>query len=148
MTNQVKDQLAEDATAALAAGLSYGKYKALQRENMLPHAVPATETGVKRLKSEQEENRLQEQLNIKECEEIKKKLEKLNLKFKVKTGKTDQVFGSVSTKAIADELKQNGYAIDKRKIRLENPLASLGFHEVEIELHKEVIAKIKVQLTK
>ena len=112
------------------------------------YAVPATETGVKRLKSEQEENILQEQLNIKECEEIKKKLEKLTLKFKVKTGKTDQVFGSVSTKAIADELKQNGYTIDKRKIRLENPLASLGFHEVEIELHKEVIAKVKVQLTK
>ena len=44
MTNQVKDQLAEDATAALAAGLSYGKYKALQRENMLPHAVPSTAT--------------------------------------------------------------------------------------------------------
>ena len=44
MTNQVKDQLAEDATAALAAGLSYGKYKALQRENMLPQTVPSTAT--------------------------------------------------------------------------------------------------------
>ena len=80
------------------------------------YAVMATETGVKRLRSEQEENRLQEQLNIKECEEIKKKLEKLKLQFKVKTGKTDQVFGSVSTKQIAQELKVKGYEIDKNKI--------------------------------
>ena len=100
------------------------------------YAVMATETGVKRLKSEQEENRLQEQLNIKECEEVKKKLEKILLKFQVKTGKTDRVFGSVSSKAIADELKKKDFTIDKRKIRLDNPLSSLGVHEVEIELHK------------
>ena len=110
------------------------------------YAVMATETGVKRLKSEQEENRLQEQLNIKECEEVKKKLEKLLLKFQVKTGKTDRVFGSVSSKAIADELKKKDFIIDKRKIRLDNPLSCLGVHEVEIELHKEVIAKVRVQL--
>lgn len=110
------------------------------------YAVAATETGVKRLRTEQEENRLQEQLNIKECEVVKSKLEKITLKFKVKTGKTDRVFGSVSTKAIADELKQKGYTIDKRKIKLDMPLSSLGVHEVEIELHKEVIAKVKVHL--
>ena len=44
MATQVKDQLSEDATAALAAGLSYGKYKALQRENMLPQTDPSTTT--------------------------------------------------------------------------------------------------------
>lgn len=112
------------------------------------YAVLATETGVKRLKTEQEENRLQEQLNIKECEQLKQKLEKLKLQFKVKTGKTDQVFGSISTKAISDELKKNGFDIDKRKIHLDNQISSLGCHEVEIELHKEVLAKIKIQLVK
>lgn len=112
------------------------------------YAVMATETGVKRLRSEQEGNRLQEQLNIKECEKIKSEIEKLTLKFQVKTGASDRVFGSVSTKSIADELKKNGFNVDKRKIKLDNPLSSLGFHEVEIELHKEVIAKVKVQLIK
>ena len=112
------------------------------------YAVMATETGVKRLRSEQEENRLQEQLNIKECEKIKGEIEKLTLKFQVKAGASDRVFGSVSTKSIADELKKNGFNVDKRKIKLDNPLSSLGFHEVEIELHKEVIAKVKVQLIK
>lgn len=112
------------------------------------YAVMATETGVKRLRNEQEETRLQEQLNIKECEKIKSEIEKLTLKFKVKAGASDRVFGSVSTKSIADELKKNGFNVDKRKIKLDNPLSSLGFHEVEIELHKEVIAKVKVQLIK
>lgn len=45
MENSAKDQLSEDASAALAAGLSYGKYKALQRENMLPKTAPDTATG-------------------------------------------------------------------------------------------------------
>lgn len=112
------------------------------------YAVMATETGVKRLRNEQEETRLQEQLNLKECEKIKSEIEKLTLKFKVKAGASDRVFGSVSTKSIADELKKNGFSVDKRKIKLDNPLSSLGFHEVEIELHKEVIAKVKVQLIK
>ena len=112
------------------------------------YAVLATETSLNRLNKENEENRLQEQLNIKECKEIKNKLEKLRLKFKVKTGSGDRVFGSVSTKLIVEKLKDNGFDIDKRKIKLDNPLTSLGFHNVDIELHKEVIATIRIELTK
>lgn len=112
------------------------------------YAVLATETSLNRLNKENEENRLQEQLNIKECTEIKNKLEKLKLKFKVKTGSGDRVFGSVSTKLIVEKLKDNGFDIDKRKIKLDNPLTSLGFHNVDIELHKEVIATIRIELTK
>lgn len=112
------------------------------------YAVLVTETSLNRLNKEKEENRLQEQLNIKECKEIKDKLEKLKLKFKVKTGTGDKVFGSVSTKLIVEELKNNGFEIDKRKIKLDSPLTSLGYHNVEIELHKEVIATLKIELTK
>lgn len=112
------------------------------------YAVMATPTSLQRLKDENEENRLQEQLNKKQCEETKKRLEKLKLKFKVKTGSGDRVFGSVSTKSIAEELKNKGFEVDKRKINPTSSLASLGFHDVEIELHKEVIATIKIELTK
>ena len=76
------------------------------------YAVLATETSLNRLNKENEENRLQEHLNIKECKEIKNKLEKLRLKFKVKTGSGDRVFGSVSTKLIVEKLKDNGFDID------------------------------------
>ena len=112
------------------------------------YAVLVTETSLNRLNKENEENRLQEQLNIKECKEIKNKLEKLKLKFKVKTGAGDKVFGSVSTKLIVEELKNSGFDIDKRKIKLDSPLTSLGYHNIDIELHKEVIATLKIELTK
>lgn len=111
-------------------------------------AVMATSKSMQRLKDENEENRLQEQLNKRQCEEIKKNIEKLKLKFKVKTGSSDRVFGSVSTKSIAEELKNKGFEVDKRKIKATSSLASLGFHNVEIELHKEVVAIIKIELIK
>ena len=79
---------------------------------------------------------------------IKEKIEKLKLSFKVKTGAMDKVFGSVSTKAIASELKKYKIDIDKKQIRLNEPLSCLGFHNVEIELHKKVIAILKVELVK
>ena len=64
----------------------------------------------------------------------------------VKTSKDGRVFGSVSTKQISDELKKKNYDIDKKKINLSVPLSSLGFYDVEIQLHKSVVAIIKVQL--
>jgi len=85
---------------------------------------------------------------ISECNKIKDKLAKMTLNFKVKVGKNDQVFGSVSTKQIASELKNKGIDIDKRKIKIDMPVNTLGITEVDIELHKEVIAKVKVHLTK
>ncbi|MBE6152204.1 MAG: 50S ribosomal protein L9 [Firmicutes bacterium] len=112
------------------------------------YAVMATETGVKRLNEENEQARQKELENIKNCNQMKEKLEKLTLKFKVKTGTQDRVFGTVSTKMIAEELKKQNFNIDKKTIKLDNPLSSLGFHNVKIELHKEVIAQLKVELMK
>ena len=83
-----------------------------------------------------------------ECREIKGKLENMTLEFKVKTGKGDQVFGTISTKQIVDELKKRGIEIDKRKIRLGVPVNSLGVTEVTVLLHKEVEAKLKIRLVK
>ena len=112
------------------------------------YAVMATETGVKRLNEENEQMRKQELENIKNCNETKKKQKKITLKFKVKTGVQDRVFGTVSTKMIAEELKKQGFNIDKKIIKLDNQLSTLGFHNVKIELHKEVIANLKVELMK
>lgn len=112
------------------------------------YAVMATETGIKRLNKENEQARQQELENIKNCKQIKEQLEKLTLKFKVKTGSQDRVFGSVSTKMIFEELKKQGFNIDKKTVKLDNQLSTLGFHNVKIELHKEVIANLKVELMK
>ena len=111
-------------------------------------AVLATTTGINRLNEEKKNKALDEEKKIKECENLKKKLEALNIFFKVKTGAQDKVFGSVSAKQIEEELNKKGFTINKKLIKINNPLSSLGFHNVDIELHKKVTATIKVQLVK
>ena len=111
-------------------------------------AVLATQNSVDRLDRENQEKEKNEQKLIKECEVIKKKLENLKISFKVKTGEADRVFGSISPKQIVEELKNKGYNIDKRQIKIDGTISSLGFHNVDIELHKKVIAKVKIELTK
>jgi large subunit ribosomal protein L9 len=111
-------------------------------------AVVATKVSVNILDKENKEREANELLNIKKCEELKKKLEKTNISFKVKTGAQDKVFGSISSKQIVDELKKLGFDINKTQIKLDTPLSSLGTHIVHIELHKKVIANIKVKLEK
>ena len=110
-------------------------------------AVMVTTTGVKRLETEINLRKEQEDELIKKCKEIKTKLEKEKLVFKVKTGKEDRVFGSISSKQISDLLKQKGYDIDKKKIMAKD-ITSLGFHNVDVNLHKQVVANIKIEVVK
>jgi len=111
-------------------------------------AVLATSNSKNRLDRENKEKELKENNLIKECEVIKKKLENLKISFKVKTGEQDRVFGSVSAKQIVEELKNKGFNIDKKQVKINNQISSLGFHNVVIELHKKVVATIKIELKK
>ena len=65
----------------------------------------------------------------------------------MKTGEGDKVFGSVSVKQIKEKLDEK-YKIDKKQIIIKNPIQSLGFHEVDINLYKEIKATIKIEVTK
>lgn len=111
-------------------------------------AVIATTTGVNRLNEEKKLKKLEEEKFIKECEKIKKQLEGITITFKVKTGVQDKVFGSISAKQIEEELKKKKFDINKKQIKINNSISSLGFHNIEVELHKQVIANIKIQLVK
>ncbi len=111
-------------------------------------AVPYTEKSKSVLDKQIQKRNDDEDKLVASLNEIKKKLENKELKFKVKTGKEDQVFGTVSTKQISEELKKLGFDIDKKKIKTSTNLDVLGTHIVEIELHKKVKFEIKVILSK
>lgn len=111
-------------------------------------AVPYTKRSKEVLDIQIDKKEKEEQMQIAKYNEIKKELENKTFTFKVKTGVQDKVFGKISTKQIADELKKSGYAIDKKSILLEHDLDVLGMHEVEIALHKQVKFKIKINLSK
>ena len=111
-------------------------------------AIKATETNVEKVSKKVSEDALEENLLIKDLESIKKKLEKEILEFKVKTGEQDRVFGSISSKQIKEKLSELGYKVGKQNIKLDHIIDSLGVHNVEIELHKKVIAIVKVKVSK
>ena len=112
-------------------------------------AVEATKKSMEIL----DEQKLQESLEEKQleanAEAIKPRLAKLTLEFKVKTGKDGRVFGSVSTKQIAEQLMQKyEIKIDKRKVLDNTAIASLGYTDVKIDLYKnKVIGVIRVHLS-
>ena len=111
-------------------------------------AIIANSENLRNLDRSNERKKIKEEELIKECEGIKKKLEATKLEFKVKVGKSDKVFGSVSAKQIEKELKRLGYDIDKKSIVIMGALSCLGTHIINIELHKKVVAKVKVSLVK
>lgn len=111
-------------------------------------AVLATDNSLNRLDREIKAKQEEEKNIVAESEKIKHKLEKTTLTFKVKTGDKDRVFGSISAKQIVEELKSKGFDIDKKQIKMNESLSSLGFHSISIELHKKVIANLKIELKK
>ena len=111
------------------------------------YAVKETKESLNILNKQNKEAAEQDALSRKEALELKTKLEKEKIKFTVKTGAGDKVFGSVSVKQIKEELDKK-YKIDKKQILIETPIQSLGFHEVEIDLYKDIKAKIKIEVVK
>ncbi|MBR4830918.1 MAG: 50S ribosomal protein L9 [Bacilli bacterium] len=108
------------------------------------YAIKYSNRSKEILDNQIEDRNIKEQELIKECEEIKKKLESKSYTFKVKSGKEGKVFGSVSSKQISDELNNQGFKIDKKKILMDDSITTLGHHIIKIELHKKVIAEIKI----
>ncbi len=110
--------------------------------------VLATEDSIKRLKSDVKSEKDNEARLIKEAEEAKKEIEKLVLNFELKAGAQDKVFGSISQKQIVEALKEKGFLVDKKKVIITSPIQSLGFHTLKIELHKKVVADLKIEIKK
>lgn len=79
---------------------------------------------------------------------LKEQLDKVVIEIKVKVGEHDRVFGSISAKQIKEQLEKQGFLIEKRQIELSNPITTLGFHQVNIELYKNIFGKIKVHVIK
>ncbi len=76
------------------------------------------------------------------------KLSQVSVKISAAVGEEDKLYGSVGNRDIADALKEAGHAIDAKKILLEEPIKTLGHHEVSIKLGKDAVAKIRVSVVK
>lgn len=110
--------------------------------------VKYTSVSKKVLDKELDDRKEKENALISELNSIKEKLNDKSLVFKVKTGINDKVFGNISTKQISDELKIMGFNIDKKFIKTDSNIDTLGNHKVMIELHKKVSFYINIVLEK
>lgn len=63
-----------------------------------------------------------------------------------RVGDQGHLFGSVTANEIADALEAKGINVDKRRIELEHPIKTIGLHDVEVKLHRDVMAKIQVEV--
>ena len=112
------------------------------------YAVKKTKENLSKLNHEIAKKEKETEEKKVEATKVKETLSQLVLEFKVKTGEGDKVFGSISQKQIKEELEKKGYKIDKNQIDITNPISSLGFHNVEINLFQDVTATIKVHVIK
>ncbi len=84
---------------------------------------------------------------LKHAKELKKQLEDITVELSAKSGEGGRLFGSVTSKQIADALqKSHQLKIDKRKIELNDAIRSLGYTNVPVKLHPEVQATLKVHV--
>lgn len=107
------------------------------------YALRKTEGSLNKLKEEIKENQELDLKNREDAEKLKETLEKVTIKFKVKTSKDGRMFGSISTKQIKDELQKMGFNIDKKQIEASN-INVLGMHLITIALYKDIKCTLKV----
>ena len=112
------------------------------------YAVKKTKENLQKLNYELAKKEKENQANKQAALELKEKLAKVVLEFKVKTGEGDKVFGSISVKQIKDDLNKKGFKVEKSAIKLDTTISSLGFHNVDLELYNDVIATVKVHVIK
>ena len=110
-------------------------------------AVEATPENMQKLNSQNQAKQYRKDQEKEQAQEIAKKLEKITVEIKVQAGENGKIFGSVSSKEIAESLeKQYKIIIDKKKIEVKEPIKVLGVKTVEARLFEGVIGKIKLNI--
>src|SRR5579871_6501226 len=114
------------------------------RNFLLPKrlAVAATDSNKKIIEQERQAHLRKEAKLSDEAGELAKLMSSVTVTISQKAGENDQLFGSVTTKDIAEALEKQGYTIDRKKIALEEPIKSLGEFKIPLRLHREVGAEI------
>lgn len=111
-------------------------------------AVEATPQAMSQLQGQKRKEQQNAEAELQAAKGLKVKVEELTVELKSKTGEGGRLFGSITSKQIADELnKAHGIKVDKRKMDLPEAIRTLGVTKVPVKLHPEVTATLKVHVT-
>jgi large subunit ribosomal protein L9 len=117
------------------------------RNYLLPNklAIEATSQNLKALKTKQKAEESRKKAELEEAKKLAEAISKLTVTIKAKSGENGKLFGSVTNKEIADNLKsQHKIDIDRKKIVLSDPIRSLGRFQMEVKVYPEVSATLSV----
>jgi large subunit ribosomal protein L9 len=120
------------------------------RNFLLPKRLAVTATDANRKIVEQERQaHLRKEAKLKgEAEDLSKLLNGVSVTIAQKAGDQDQLFGSVTSKDVADALAAKNFTIDRRKIQLDEPIKQLGEFKVPVRLHRDVTAEVTVMVVR
>jgi large subunit ribosomal protein L9 len=107
-------------------------------------AIEASEANLKALEMRRKKILAKRTKDKEEAEGVREKLSEITVRVKAKAGEEGKLYGSVTTRDIAQQLDAQGVEIDRRKIIIDEAIRSLGEFQVPIKLHPEVVATIKV----
>src|SRR5512135_1206738 len=141
LTSNIVGLGAESDQVKVAAGYA--------RNYLFPQglAIPVTGANKRRLESLKQRRAEREAHELNTMTELSKSISKLLCVITVKTGEDGKMFGTVTSGMIADQLKtQFEITLEKRKIHLEQPIRTLGDHDVDLRLHADVNATLKVRV--
>ena len=118
------------------------------RNFLIPNKMAsiATEENIAYFKKWIESEQIKEAKTRANIELLAKQLDKMTLKFTLKAGENDKLFGSVTSQMISDEIEKLGYSIDKKEIVLDESLKEIGNHFVHINLGEDLKPKVKIKI--
>jgi large subunit ribosomal protein L9 len=118
------------------------------RNFLLPRelAVPATDAAVRRIEHERAVLVARAERAKKEAREAAGKLTAVTIKIVQKAGEDGRLFGSVTSKDIANALKKQGFEVDRRKIELSEPIKAVGEFAVPVKLASDVATTLRVEV--
>ncbi|WP_019415736.1 50S ribosomal protein L9 [Paenisporosarcina sp. TG20] len=110
-------------------------------------AIEANQATISALEGQKRKEDKQVEQVYEDAKDLKEKLEQLTVEFNAKSGERGRLFGSISTKQVAEQLhKATGIKIDKRKMELDDAIRALGYTEIPVKLHQDVTATLKVHV--
>lgn len=142
--------LREDVPSLGKAGDVVRVAEGYGRNFLLPRkkATQATPGNLKRLEQERQAIDVKRAKAKGEAEELGQKIAALTLTLEKQAGEEDKIFGSVSTRDIGKALEAQSFTIDRRLIRIKDPIRAVGEHSVEVHLHHDVVVPLKIVVTK
>ena len=142
--------LREDVPEVGSAGQTVDVKDGYGRNYLIPRnlAIPATKATVKSIEQIDKQRQIRERKLRRGAELVKEKIEKISVSAEVLVGEEDKVFGSITSRDVAELLEKEGITVDRRMVHLEEPIKTLGVFTVPIKLEKEVTANLKLWVIK